>query len=155
MLDLLQLGPKDKLLEIGTGSGSQTAAFAATGAEVHSVELEPWLSEITEDGCTNVYLHQGDGKIGLEQEAPFTAIVATCGVLGIPQEWISQLAVNGRLIAPVGTESAQKLIKFIKLADGSVIPVKTGAYVRFQMLRCLPNDKRNTAKHFDQVLEVG
>src|SRR5690242_11012500 len=84
---MLNLGPKDKVLEIGTGSGTQTSEFGATGAEVHSIELEPWVdsTQITGD-C--VFLHTGDGIHGLRAFSPFTVIVATCGVNEIPRSWV-------------------------------------------------------------------
>src|SRR4051812_6895617 len=107
MLEMLKLTPKDKLLEIGTGSGTQTQAFAATGAEIHSVEVEPWLGEVDLDGKTNVYLHTGDGIEGIAHEAPFSAIVATCGVSQVPDAWKRQLADRGSLVAPVGDATAQ------------------------------------------------
>src|ERR1700676_4455582 len=80
---MLGLGPKDKVLEIGTGSGTMTNEFAATGAEVHSIELEPLL-DTTKIIGDYVFLHTGDGVRGLPASAPFTAIVATCGVEAIP-----------------------------------------------------------------------
>lgn len=136
MLELLELEAGDKVLEIGTGSASQTQEFAKTGAEVHSIELEPWVdpTQVTGD-C--VYLHTGDGARGLYTEAPFTAIVATCGVEQIPSSWRAQLSEGGRLVAPVGDVMAQRLTKFVKF-EGSLVPVRVGAYVRFQMLREMP-----------------
>jgi protein-L-isoaspartate(D-aspartate) O-methyltransferase len=138
MLQLLDLTPQDTLLEIGTGSGSQTKLFAQTGAIVHSVELEPFVDPTIVIGeC--VYLHQRDGGEGLPEWAPFTAIVATCGVEQIPDAWIAQLAIGGRLLVPVGDVRSQKLTLFRKTSEG-LIPVRIGAYVRFQMLR------RNTTR---------
>lgn len=134
MLDALNLQPSDKMLEIGTGSGTQTALFAKTGAEIHSIELEPWLSEISVDGCTNVYLHSGDGANGLSGEGPFTAIAATCGVEQIPDAWTKQLADGGRLIAPVGDAKVQRLTVFVKV-KGDLRPQVVLAYCRFQMLK--------------------
>ena len=135
ILEMLALKPEDKLLEIGTGSGYQTQEFAKSGAEIHSIELEPFVtaSGLTV-GHTLVYLHSGDGKYGLEHEAPFTAIVATCGVPEIRKEWIDQLAEQGRMVLPLGDASVQKLT-LLRKQNGEVIPERIGAYVRFQMLR--------------------
>src|SRR2546430_12609246 len=108
---MLNLGSKDKVLEIGTGSGTQTNEFAATGAEVHSIELEPWV-DTTQILGDCVYLHTGDGILGLPQFAPFTAIVVTCGVEQIARAWEEQIAVGGRLIAPIGDVSSQRLTLF-------------------------------------------
>jgi protein-L-isoaspartate(D-aspartate) O-methyltransferase len=136
MLGLLDLHSGDKLLEVGTGSGTQTEAFASRGAEVHSVELEPWVDPTQVVG-DYIFLHSGDGRIGLPQEAPFTAIVATCGVEQIPKEWNDQLSEGGRLVAPIGDSKAQRLTLFVK-RNTELIPQRIAAYVRFQMLREKP-----------------
>jgi protein-L-isoaspartate(D-aspartate) O-methyltransferase len=136
MVDLLNLQAEDILLEIGTGSGFQTGVFAGFGAAVHSVELEPWIDPTTTLGDC-VFLYPGDGRIGLPQHAPFTAIVATCGVEEIPRAWVEQLAAGGRLVVPIGDSSAQRLTLFRK-EDDELVPVRIGAYVRFQMLREKP-----------------
>jgi protein-L-isoaspartate(D-aspartate) O-methyltransferase len=133
MVEMLNLGPQDKVLEVGTGSGSQTQAFAQTGAEVHSIELEPYIDSTKVTG-TYIFLHAGDGRIGLPQEAPFSVIVATCGIAEIPKPWQEQLADGGRLLAPVGDVLCQKLTLFRKQGS-ELIPERIGAYVKFQMLR--------------------
>lgn len=133
MIALLDLKSGDKLLEIGTGSGSQTELFALTGAEVHSIELEPFIDTTVVTG-DYVFLHSGNGRLGLPDEAPFTAIAATCGLKEIPKAWQEQLADGGRLIAPVGDSLVQKLTLFRKV-KGELIPERIGAYVKFQMLR--------------------
>src|SRR2546429_652275 len=111
ILDILQLGPQDKVLEIGTGSGTQTNDFAATGAEVHSIELEPWV-DTTQVLGDCVYLHTGDGAKGLPAYAPFTAIVATCGMDEIPPAWGEQLCDGGRMVVPIGDSGSQRLTLF-------------------------------------------
>ena len=136
MGDLLQLKPSDKLLEIGTGSGYQTSEWAKSGCEVHSIELEPWIdSTIPVGDC--VFLHSGDGQNGLPAEAPFSAIVATCGLEAIPRAWIEQLGENGRLVAPIGDNRLQRLTLFC-LENATLVPLQVAAYVRFQMLRNRP-----------------
>jgi protein-L-isoaspartate(D-aspartate) O-methyltransferase len=136
---MLSLGPKDKVLEIGTGSGTMTNDFAATGAEVHSIELEPWVdsTKITGD---YVFLHTGDGVNGIPSEAPFTAIVATCGIEGIPKAWSDQLAEGGKLVAPIGDSASQRLTMFQKV-KGGLLPLKVAAYVRFSMMKERPSPK--------------
>lgn len=135
MYSLLSLGPSDKLLEIGTGSASQTQEWAKSGCELHTVELEPVVDpeRLGSHGLEQVYAHLGDGKKGLPQEAPFTAIVATCGVKSIPESWIEQLSPEGRLVAPIGNAEAQKLTLFRK-SNGSLVPQRVAAYTRFQMM---------------------
>jgi protein-L-isoaspartate(D-aspartate) O-methyltransferase len=133
VLELLNLGPQDKVLEIGTGSGTMTQDFADTGAEVHSIELEPWV-DTTQILGDCVYLHTGDGARGLSQFAPFTAIVATCGVEEIPRAWAEQLADKAKLVVPVGGSTSQRLTLFRK--EGlELIPERVAAYVRFSMMR--------------------
>lgn len=137
MGDLLQLKPEDKLLEIGTGSGSQTTEWAKSGCEVHTIELKP----VTEPGrfkdgiLDQVYAHMGDGKFGLPQEAPFTAIVATCGIEKVPAAWIDQLAPNGRMVVPIGKADIQRLTLFVKGPDNSFLPQRVAAYTRFLMIQ--------------------
>lgn len=136
ILLLLDLGPEDIVLEIGTGSGYQTKRFAETGACIHSVELQPWIDSTKEIG-EFVFLYSGDGEKGLPEHAPFTAIVATCGVEEVPPAWIAQLADGGRLVAPIGLPECQKLTLFRKV-NGDLVPERVGGYVRFQMLRKSP-----------------
>lgn len=139
MLLMLDLRPEDIVLEIGTGSGYQTRRFAETGACIHSVELEPWI-DTTKPVGDYVYLYSGDGIRGLPEHAPFTAIVATCGIAEIPQSWGMQLADGGRMVVPIGPSDCQKLTLFRKL-NGELIPQRVGGYVRFQMLREPPKPR--------------
>lgn len=136
---MLNLGPKDKVLEIGTGSGTMTNEFGATGAEVHSIELEPWVDSTQIVGDC-VYLHTGDGAKGLPQLAPFTAIVVTCGVTEIPKAWVEQLCDGGRIVAPIGSPESQRLCVFSK-QQGEVRPLRVAAYVRFSMMKERPSPK--------------
>lgn len=136
---MLNLGPKDKVLEIGTGSGTQTNEFAATGAEVHSIELEPWV-DTTQIVGDCVYLHTGDGVKGLPEFAPFTAIVCTCGINQIPDAWPPQLSERGRVVAPIGDSSSQRLTLLHKRGE-DLLPIKVLAYVRFSMMKERPSPK--------------
>lgn len=133
MLQLLALQPTDKLLEIGTGSGSQTAVWQKYVAEVHSVELkrEYKLNDSTLGG--HVFLSYGDGAQGLPREAPFDAIVATCGTPEVPEAWSDQLKDGGRLVAPIGDNAVQRLALYRK-SGTKLIPVRVAAYVRFVMM---------------------
>jgi protein-L-isoaspartate(D-aspartate) O-methyltransferase len=135
----LNLTKADKVLEIGTGSGMQTSEFGATGAEVHSIELEPWVdsTKITGD---YVFLHTGDGINGIPSQAPFTAVVVTCAVESIPRAWIEQLSDGGRLVVPIGDAASQRLTLFQK-EKGELIPKRVAAYTRFSMMRERPSPK--------------
>lgn len=130
MLELLQLVPEDKLMEIGTGTATQTERWAATGCEVHSIELKPLIP--ADDSFDRIKLHLGDGRLGLPYEAPFTAIVATCGFKDIPDSWKRQLSEGGRLVAPIGDATIQKLTLFRKVG-GNVVAERIAAYTRFVM----------------------
>lgn len=137
MAEMLQLRPTDKLLEIGTGSASQTQEWAKSGCEIHTIELQPIVNPeaMGNRGLDQVYAHAGDGKKGLPQEAPFTAIVATCGVSEIPEAWREQLAVNGRMVVPLGSAEVQKLTLLRKKPNGALNLERIGAYTRFLMMK--------------------
>lgn len=130
MLELLELGPNDRLLEIGTGTAYQTERWAATGCKVYSIELKPLIP--ADDSFDRIKLVIGDGKHGLPESAPFTAIVATCGFKDIPDPWRRQLAEGGRLVVPIGDAVIQKLTLFRKVS-GEVKAERVAAYTRFVM----------------------
>lgn len=110
MSELLRNGkPLEKVLEIGTGCGYQTAVLSKLAKEVYSVErIRPLVMKarghLRELKCVNVKLAHADGNIGLADLAPFDGIMVTAAASHIPQELLNQLAVHGRLIIPVGTD---------------------------------------------------
>jgi len=110
MSELLRNGqPLQKVLEIGTGCGYQTAVLSKLAKEVYSVErIRPLLMKarghLRELKCINVKLAHADGNIGLSEIAPFDAIMVTAAASHIPQDLLDQLAVHGRLVIPVGTD---------------------------------------------------
>jgi protein-L-isoaspartate(D-aspartate) O-methyltransferase len=109
MSELLRHGkPLQKVLEVGTGCGYQTAILSQLAKEVFSVErIRPLVMKargcLRELKCTNVKLAHADGNIGLAELAPFDGIIVTAAASHIPQELLDQLAIQGRLIIPVGT----------------------------------------------------
>jgi protein-L-isoaspartate(D-aspartate) O-methyltransferase len=110
MSELLRNGqPLQKVLEIGTGCGYQTAVLSKLAKEVYSVErIRPLVMKarghLRELKCINVKLAHADGNIGLTEIAPFDGILVTAAASHIPQDLLDQLAIDGRLIIPVGTD---------------------------------------------------
>jgi protein-L-isoaspartate(D-aspartate) O-methyltransferase len=133
MTELLELPPKGRVLEIGTGSGYQSAILAEIATEVYSIEIVPELAEaagrkLKELGYTNVEVREGDGYRGWTEHAPFDGIIVTAAPDRIPGPLVEQLAVGGRMVIPVGG-FFQELKVFTKEKDGRVtekdiIPVR-------------------------------
>ena len=103
-----------KVLEIGTGSGYQTAILSLMGNKVYTVERLPDLSDrarklLKKLGIADVAFKVGDGTAGWEEEAPFDGIVVSAGAPAIPDELIAQLKSGGRLVIPVGSRETQQL----------------------------------------------
>jgi protein-L-isoaspartate(D-aspartate) O-methyltransferase len=114
MLEALSLMPGDTVLEIGTGSGYQTALLAELAARVYSIERHASLADQAEKtlrrlGYENVNVIVGDGTQGLPQHAPYDAIVVSAAAPRIPASLFQQLRDSGRMVIPVGPESAQQL----------------------------------------------
>lgn len=116
--ELLQVKPTDKVLEIGTGSGYQTAVLCELGAKVYSIERQQELFKKTSKflpklGYRPKKLIFGDGYKGLKEEAPFASIIVTAGAPFVPKPLLSQLAIGGRLVIPVG-DDVQTMTLFIR-----------------------------------------
>jgi protein-L-isoaspartate(D-aspartate) O-methyltransferase len=130
MTELAEVHPGDRVLEVGTGSGYQAAVLAAMGAEVYSIEIVPRLARGARARLQRlgylVHLRQGDGYAGWPEHAPFRAILVTAAPPEVPAPLLSQLAVGGKLVAPVGG-GEQTLTVVSRDAAGftrrSVIPV--------------------------------
>lgn len=107
--ELLEVNENDKVLEIGTGSGYQTAVLCLLGAEVYSVERQLELFKksslfLPKIGFVVKRLVFGDGYKGLKEDAPFDRILVTAGAPYVPKELLSQLMIGGRLVIPIGNE---------------------------------------------------
>ncbi|MCC6208617.1 MAG: protein-L-isoaspartate(D-aspartate) O-methyltransferase [Gammaproteobacteria bacterium] len=134
MTDMLDPGPEDVVLEIGTGSGYQAAVLARIVRQVYSVETLPELARTARDhlkrlGHRNVEVRVGDGHQGWAEHAPYDAIIVTAAAPEIPPALLDQLKPGGRMVIPVGLRHAtQDLALITKGADGeihrrSILPV--------------------------------
>ena len=125
MTQELELTGREKVLEIGTGSGYQTAILAALARHVVSTERLPGLAaaarEVLDDlGFDNVELHPASDTLGWEEGAPYDAIIATAAAPCVPEELVSQLAPGGRMVIPVGPRHVQELCRVTRTRSGSV-----------------------------------
>lgn len=123
MTEALELKGREKVLEIGAGSGYQTAILAEMALHVFSIERIRSLTIharklLYELGYLNVEIKLSDGTYGWAEESPFDAILVTAGAPHLPQLLIDQLVVGGRLVIPVGDSYVQDLIRIVKTQDG-------------------------------------
>lgn len=115
MTELLEMKGDEKVLEIGTGSGYQSAVLAELSQEVFTVERIADLAGRAKErfhtlGYSNIHIHIGDGTLGWPEESPFDRVLITAGSPEIPQPVIEQLADGGIIVAPVGDRFSQQLI---------------------------------------------
>ena len=125
MTELLAVTPDAKVLEIGTGSGYQTAVLARLARTVHTVERIDALRErtaqtIAELQLTNIVLHAGDGSLGLPAFAPFDRIIVTAAAPRVPVSLVEQLVDGGRLVIPVGGDSEQTIVLVIRKGSRTI-----------------------------------
>lgn len=135
MTALLEPEKDSKVLEIGTGSGYQTALLAEMSATVFTVERIPELVEKAKKrlkslGHSNIFFKIGDGSEGWHENAPFDRIIVTAAAGRMPAELIQQLAADGKMIIPVGERGLQELLLVTKDHDGTV-HIQTVELVRF------------------------
>ncbi len=114
MLQAAEIKPTDRVLEIGSGSGYQTALLATLAKEVLAIERHPSLvagarTVLDRFGYKNVTLVAGDGSVGLPQAAPYDAIIVSAAAPQVPPALVAQLAMGGRLVVPVGDANQQVL----------------------------------------------
>ncbi len=126
MTQALELQGKEKVLEIGTGSGYQTAILAELSREVISVERIPVLAETARKllrslGYSNIKIFQASDELGWPAEAPYEGIIVTAGAPRVPDSLLAQLSYGGRMVIPVGSRYAQELYQVIKTRDGNVV----------------------------------
>ncbi len=137
MTQILLTEPRQRVLEVGTGSGYQTAILAALDGRVQKIFTVERLSSLIDRarerlqamGCRNVRFRHGDGYQGWPKEGPFDGILVTAAAPSVPEALLSQLAPGGRLVVPVGGDEVQKLKVYDRLDDG--IEEQTLDSVRF------------------------
>jgi len=134
MTEALKLTGSETVLEIGTGSGYQTAILAELSARVYSVERIPSLTGqarkvLDSLGYKNVLIKLSDGTMGWDEYAPYDRILVTAGAPSVPEPLIGQLAPGGILVIPVGSNSLQELVRVTKRKDGSIKEDRMGSCV--------------------------
>lgn len=132
MTEVAQVGPGDRVLEIGTGSGYQAAVLAEIAKEVYSIEIVEPLAESAAEtlqrlGYENVTVETGDGYQGWPEKAPFDAILVTAAPPTVPPPLLDQLNIGGHLVMPVGSFN-QQLVRITKTEQGTtrevLLPVR-------------------------------
>ncbi|MFS0689985.1 protein-L-isoaspartate(D-aspartate) O-methyltransferase [Sporosarcina sp. 179-K 8C2 HS] len=121
----LDLQPNSKVLEIGTGSGYQTALLAAFSDSVYTIERIAALHERAKErlkkaGFSNIHFKLDDGSTGWEEHAPYDRVMVTAAAAQVPCELMDQLATGGKMIIPVGTPLLQELLLLEKDEDGDI-----------------------------------
>jgi protein-L-isoaspartate(D-aspartate) O-methyltransferase len=123
-LDVLHLTGTERVLEVGTGSGFQTALLARLAAQVFTIERVPALMArarevLKSQNITNVSFQVGDGTIGWREYGPYDAILVGAGSPVIPNPLVEQLAIGGRLLCPVGTREQQQVVLVTRDVTGT------------------------------------
>ena len=125
MTELIQPGKGKKILEIGTGSGYQTAILAETCQKVYSVERHAELAgqaqKVLDDlGYQNIEIKIDDGTLGWEEKGLYDAIIVTAAAPEVPEQLVKQLVTHGKLVIPVGTQHRQNLELLLKRGDSYI-----------------------------------
>ena len=126
MTQALELTGREKVLEIGAGSGYQAAILGELARLVITVERLPTLAEAANEvlnslGYNNIVVHLAQETLGWPEEAPYDAIIATAGAPGVPPDLLDQLAIGGRMVIPVGSRYVQELCKITRRKKKNVV----------------------------------
>jgi protein-L-isoaspartate(D-aspartate) O-methyltransferase len=124
--EVLALRDRDRVLDVGTGSGYQAAVLAELTAEVHTIERLPELAERAREaleaaGYSSVRVHVGDGSKGLPEHAPYSAIAVAAAAPDVPASLYEQLEPSGRLVVPVGGRRGQELQLVVRSPEGPAV----------------------------------
>jgi protein-L-isoaspartate(D-aspartate) O-methyltransferase len=124
--EVLGLTGRERVLDVGTGSGYQAAVLAELAADVHTIERIPELAEqarenLSAAGYERVQVHIGDGSVGLPEQAPFDAIAVAAAAPDLPQRLYDQLEPRGRLAVPVGGRLGQRLELIVRSPEGPAV----------------------------------
>ena len=133
MVQALALSRDDKVLEVGTGSGYEAAVLAELAQKVVTVECIPELAKSAKEvldrlGYSNIEVHVAGRTLGWPEEAPYDAIIVSAGAPTVPQVLLEQLALNGRLVIPVGSRWQQELLRVTKLRERNKVENLGGCY---------------------------
>ena len=126
MTQALELTGREKVLEIGAGSGYQAAILGELARLVITVERLPTLAEAANKvlnslGYNNIVVHLAQETLGWPEEAPYDAIIATAGAPGVPPDLLDQLVIGGRMVIPVGSRYVQELCKITRRKKKNVV----------------------------------
>lgn len=136
---LLQIKPNDKVLEIGTGSGYQTAVLMELGARVFTIERQRELylkvmNLLPQIGYRPNFFY-GDGILGLPTYAPFDKILVTAGALDIPDNLLKQLKIGGKMVVPVGSRDLQAMTLIERTEDETFVKTQHGSFIFVPLLK--------------------
>ena len=141
---LLDINKYEKVLEVGTGSGYQSAVLIGLEADLYTIERQKQLFKKTKEFLPklgyNCNFFYGDGYMGLENFAPFDKIIVTCGAQDVPNELIKQLKIGGKMVVPVGNSDAQVMCLIEKLSDNKNKVTEHGEFSFVPMLNNKSHD---------------
>lgn len=125
MTEALRVGPAQRVLEVGTGSGYQTAILSLLASQVYTIERHDAMARraaalLEQLGYGRIHFRVGDGSLGWPEEAPFDRILVTAGAPEVPKPLVEQLAEGGRLVVPVGRSGTQSLVVVERYRDKTV-----------------------------------
>jgi protein-L-isoaspartate(D-aspartate) O-methyltransferase len=136
--ELLSVKPKEKVLEVGTGSGYQAAVLVKCGVELYTIERQKELFEATREKLKSlgykIHCVFGDGFEGLPEQAPFDKIIITAGAPEIPEKLLRQLKVGGIMVAPIGERGRQQMFRIVRVSDTDFEKKKFGDFSFVPML---------------------